>query len=93
MPKLRENVLNTVDNRQKYAGKILVSKILEKSYLYDIDSQQASITMRSCKKTYYNRIAKPESFTLGELIRLGTKLKFTTEDYMEILGCKNSEKK
>lgn len=92
MPKLKENTLNTFENRQKYAGKILVSKIMQKSYLYDVDSLEASITMHISQKTYYNRIAKPGKITLEELLRLGTKLHFTAEDYIEILGCKSSEK-
>lgn len=86
MPKLRENVLNTTANRQKQADKMLVSKIKEKCCFYGIDSLEISVAMRTSLKTFYRRIARPENMTLGELKRLGTKLKFTNEDYITIMG-------
>lgn len=85
MPRLRENPAHATDNRIKGAGRLLISKIKGYSALYGLDYKDISATMRMCCKTFYQRIKKPEKTTIDELIRVGTRLKFTDEDYIEIL--------
>lgn len=89
MPKLRPNPFNInsiIDSKLNDVKKALVKAIKVKACITGIKAPMIAKAMGTTTRTYYNRLRRPELFTLSELIGVFEVLKFKDEDYIKILN-------
>lgn len=88
MPKLRPNPFNInsiIDSKLNDVKKALVKTIKVKACITGIKAPMIAKAMGTTTRTYYNRLNRPELFTLPELIGVFEVLKFKDEDLLKIL--------
>lgn len=88
MPKLRPNPFNInsiIDSKLNDVKKALVKAIKVKACITGIKAPMIAKAMGTTTRTYYNRLNRPELFTLPELIGVFEVLKFKDEDLLKIL--------
>ena len=73
MPKLREN-----ESEQK--NRITRAYIAKNMALYDLSDEKMATYLHIAKRTYQDKLKRPETFTLRELRKLCLVLKFTDEE-------------
>ena len=88
VPRLNPNPFNInsiVDSKLNDVKKALVRSIKVKACLAGIKAPAIAKAMGVKTRTYYNRLNRPELFTLPELIGVFEVLKFKDEDLLKIL--------
>ncbi len=73
MPKLKES-----EELQK--DRLTRAYIAKNMELYGLNDEQIAIKLRCTKRTFQNKKKRPGTFTLGELRRLATVIKFSDEE-------------
>jgi hypothetical protein len=78
VPKLKES-----EEIQK--DRLTRAYIAKNMELYNLNDEQVATKLRCTKRTFQNKKKRPETFTLGELRKLCTVIKLSTEEKALIL--------
>lgn len=78
MPKLKES-------QEQQKDRIVRAYIAKNMVLYGLTDAQIAVELHCTKRTFQNKMKRPETFTLGELRKLCVAIKLSDEEKTMLL--------